>query len=119
MKNHLVSDSNCNIVNSILPQINFKEWQITWGKHLVLMTLNCGWHLTLSETIGIGDNPCFIITNSWNVPPPPWVDGSDIYSICYRAQLHMSLSTSSPTIPQHLIWNEGGNGMNKGVGCKN
>ena len=40
MKNHLVSDSSCNIVKSIVLNSFYKEWQIMLGSHLVLVTLH-------------------------------------------------------------------------------
>jgi hypothetical protein len=55
MKNHLVSDSNCDTCKSIIPQNYDKEWQIMLGTYLVLMTLYHGLKLVLSKRIRIGD----------------------------------------------------------------
>ena len=54
MKIHLVSDSNCNTVKSI---IRAKKLQgiTTLGSHLVLVTLYCISRLVLSKTIRIYD----------------------------------------------------------------
>ena len=38
MKFHLVSDVYCNIVDLYCPIFIYKEWQITLGLHLVLVT---------------------------------------------------------------------------------
>ena len=56
MKKHTVCDTNCNIVKSIMPSKNYKEWQIMLGLHLVLVTLHRGgsWWV-LSKTTRIGD----------------------------------------------------------------
>ena len=40
MRNHLVSDDNCNIVKFVVPRKSFKEWQTKLGLHIVLMTLH-------------------------------------------------------------------------------
>ena len=55
MKNHLVSDSTCNIIKSIMPNY-VKEWQLMLGLHLVLVTPPVGGlQLVLSKTYRIGE----------------------------------------------------------------
>ena len=49
MKNHLVSDSKCKIVNPYIPQKIYKEWQIMLG------TLYRNLQFAFSTTIRIGD----------------------------------------------------------------
>ena len=69
MKKHTVCDTNCNIVKSIMPSKNYKEWQIMLGLHLVLVTLHRGgsW-LVSSKTTRIGDttNHIFSVLRSQN-----------------------------------------------------
>ena len=55
MKNHLVCDSNCNIVNSNWSILFYKEWQIMLGLHLVLVTTTwAGLQLGMQKTNQIG-----------------------------------------------------------------
>ena len=60
MKNHLVSDNTCHIVNQLGPKFVYKECQILIGQHVPLVTLQCSLQLVLSKTIKIGDTNYYI-----------------------------------------------------------
>ena len=40
MKNHVVSDNNCNVVSFLMPTSIYKGWQILLGLRLELVTLH-------------------------------------------------------------------------------
>ena len=64
MKNNLVSDSNCNTIKSIIPQI-LQDMTNNVGLKLVLMTLYRKLQLVLRKTIRIGDTKYHLKCSFW------------------------------------------------------
>ena len=74
MKNHLVSDSNCNTVKCIIPQTLYKEWQIMLG-----LTFSAG-DTTPRSTISIEQDNQELVTlniifSVVSKPYEQWVQG--------------------------------------------
>ena len=64
MKNHLVSNSNCNTVNLRSPKKFYKEWQIMLGWHLVLVTLYRG--LQWARQLELVTRISYLVWTFWN-----------------------------------------------------